>query len=125
MNNMQNEIMNAVISALGTILIALIGYVAKKTATYLDQKGITEKLNKKKYLVDIAVNAIEQIYQQEEGAVKLSKAKQEALRLLQENDLAISDTELQTFIESAVKAMNDGFNSTKDEVIERIEGGNK
>ena len=122
---MQNEIMNAVISALGTILIALIGYVAKKTATYLDQKGITEKLNKKKYLVDIAVNAIEQIYQQEEGAVKLSKAKQEALRLLQENGLSISDTELQAFIESAVKAMNDGFNSTKDEVIERIEGGNR
>lgn len=113
---MQNEIMNAIVSALGTVLVALIGFVAKKTAAYLDQKGITEKLNKKKYLVDIAVNAIEQIYQQEEGAVKLLKAKQEALRLLQENGLTISDTELQTFIEAAVKAMNDAFNSTTDDV---------
>lgn len=122
---MTDELMNAVVSGLVTILIALIGYVANALANFLKEKGLTNKLDKKKYLVDIAVNAIEQIYQQEEGAVKLGKAKQEALRLLQENGLVISDTELQTFIESAVKAMNDGFNSTKDEVIERIEGGNR
>ena len=119
---MTDELMNAIVSGLGTILIALIGYVANALANYLKEKGLTNKLNKKKYLVDIAVNAIEQIYQNEEGSKKLQYAKNEALRLLSENGLKVTETELNAFLESAVKAMNDGFNSTKGE---GVEGGNK
>lgn len=113
---MQTEIMNAVVSALGTILVALIGFVAKRAAAYLKEKGVSEQISKKKYLVDIAVNAVEQIWQNEEGYKKLEKSKEQALKLLEQNGLTITHTELDSFIEAAVKAMNDGFNSTKKEV---------
>ncbi len=72
---MQTEIMNAVVSALGTILVALIGFVAKRAAAYLKEKGVSEQINKKKYLVDIAVNAVEQIWQNEEGYKKVRKIR--------------------------------------------------
>lgn len=111
---MQTEIMNAIVSALGTILVALIGYVAQKVAAYLKEKGVTEQISKKKYLIDIAVNAVEQIWQNENGAVKLQKAKNEAVRLLEENGITVSEAELDAFIEASVKAMNDAFNSTKE-----------
>lgn len=116
---MTDELMNAIISGLGTILIALVGYVSNALASYLKAKGLTDKLNKKKYLVDIAVNAIEQVYQNEDGEKKLQYARSEALRLLKENGLTVTEAELNSFVESAVKAMNDGFKH------ESVEGGNE
>ncbi len=47
---------------------------------------------------------------------KLEKSEEQALKLLEQNGLTITHTELDSFIEAAVKAMNDGFNSTKKEV---------
>lgn len=113
---METEIMNAIVSGLGTILVGLIGYVARKVAAYLKEKGVTEQISKKKYLVDIAVNAVEQVWQNEQGYTKLEKSKEQALKLLEQNGLTITHAELDSFIEAAVKAMNDGFNSTKKEV---------
>lgn len=110
---METEIMNAFVSALGTVLVALLGYVAQRIASYLKAKGITEKLAGKQYLVDIAVNAVEQIYQYEDGPRKYNLAKDEAVKLLNDNGLAITDEELESFIEASVKSMNDGFNSVK------------
>lgn len=112
------QIQTALLGALGTIILSLIGVITKKVVAFLDEKGITEKLNKKQYLVDIAVNAAEQVYQNEDGAVKLANARKEALKLLNDNGLNITDTELQNLIESSVKSMNDAFNSTKVGVIE-------
>lgn len=106
---MQAELTNAIISALGTILVALVGYLAQRLASYLKEKGITEKLANKQYLVDIAVKAVEQIYIHEDGARKFELAKQEALKLLADNGLSIEGHELDAFVEASVKAMNDGF----------------
>ncbi len=124
---MQAELMNAFVSALGTILVALLGYIAKKVAVYLQGKGITEKLENKQYLVDIAVNAIEQIYINEDGVEKFQQAKNEAVKLFNENDIPISNEELDVLIEASVKAMNDGLNSVKekDEIPSHIEGVDK
>lgn len=107
--------MNAVLSALGTVLVALVGYVAQKVVTFLKEKGVTEQLNKKQYLVDIAVNAIEQVWKNEEGYKKLEKTKEQALKLMEQNGLTVTHAELDSFIEASVKAMNDAFNSTKEE----------
>lgn len=112
------QVQTAILSALGTILVALIGVITQKVVAFLNEKGITEKLNKKRYLVDIAVNAVEQIYQNEDGAVKLANARKEAIKLLNDNGLNITEAELQNLIEASVKAMNDAFNSTKVGVIE-------
>lgn len=112
------QVQGAILSALGTILVALIGVTTKKVVVFLNEKGITEKLNKKQYLVDIAVNAAEQIYQNEDGAVKLANARKEAIKLLNDNGLKITEAELQNLIEASVKAMNDSINSTKVGLIE-------
>ena len=111
-------IQTALIGALGTILISLIGVITKKVVAFLDEKGINEKLNRKQYLVDVAVNAAEQIWQNEDGAIKLVNARKEAIKLLNENKINITESELQNLIEASVKAMNDVFNSTKVGVIE-------
>lgn len=114
---MMEEIQTAILGALGTILVTLIGIVTNKVVAYLNDKGIAEKLGRKQYLVDIAVNAAEQIYQNEDGATKLANARKEAIKLLNENKINITETELQNLIEASVKAMNDVFNSTKEEVL--------
>lgn len=124
---MQAELTNAIISALGTILVALIGFIAQKVASYLQEKGITEKLSNKQYLVDIAVNAIEQIYFYEDGPRKFELAKKEALKLLNDNGLTVEEHEIEAFIEASVKAMNDGFNSVneKDRIPSHTKGVEK
>jgi len=112
------QIQTALLGALGTILVTLIGIATNKVVAFLNDKSITEKLNRKQYLVDIAVNAAEQIWQNEDGAIKLANARKEAIKLLNENKINITDVELQNLIEASVKAMNDAFNSTKVGVIE-------
>lgn len=121
---MMGELQVAILNAAIGIIVALIGVITKKVVAFLDEKGITEKLNKKQYLVDIAVNAAEQVYQNEDGAVKLANARKEALKLLNDNGLNITDAELQNLIEASVKAMNDAYNSTKVGVINLEEGTN-
>lgn len=124
-------IQEALFSALATILVAVIGYVAQKVAAYLKEKGIAEQLSTKSYLVDIAVNAVEQMWLNEDGAAKFEKAKDEAIKLLNDNGLFVEEHELDALIESSVKAMNDGFNSVKEKevlpvnVIELEKGDNK
>lgn len=127
---MQTELMNAIVSALGTILVALIGYIAQKIASYLKEKGITEKLSNKQYLVDVAVNAIEQIYINEDGPEKFQAAKDEAVRLFNENGIPINHEELDVLIEASVKAMNDGFNGVREkdelrEITHEVKGEDK
>jgi|GEM_PF-2051338 len=112
------QIQTALLGALGTVLVTLIGIATNKVVAFLNDKGITEKLNRKQYLVDVAVNAAEQIYQNEDGKTKLVKARNQALDLLNDNGIDITGTELNNLIEASVKAMNDAFNSTKVGVIE-------
>ena len=106
---MQNIITEAILTGLATILVAFIGYLAQKVAVYLKEKGIAEQLESKSYLVDVAVNAVEQIYKNQDGHTKFELAKEEAVKLLKNNGLEVSSVELDNFIESSVKAMKDGF----------------
>lgn len=98
-------VQDAIMSSLATIVVALIGWLTREAVSFLNEKGYTEKLHKKKYLVDIAVNAIQQIYENEDGEYKLMKARREAVKLLNENKIKISETELQNLIEASVKSM--------------------
>lgn len=116
---MQAELTNAIVSALGTVLVALIYYLSQRVANYLKEKGITEKLSNKQYLVDIAVNAVEQIYINENGSEKFQAAKDEAIKLFNENGIPINQEELDVLVEASVKAMNDGFNSVREKESEQ------
>ncbi len=120
-----DAVQEALFNALVVMVVGLIGWLARKVAKYLDELGLTEKLDKKQYLVDLAVNAVEQIWKNEDGATKLVKARNQALDLLNDNGIDITSAELITMVEAAVKAMNDSFNSTKVGVIELKEGESK
>lgn len=116
-----DAVQEALFNALVVIAVGLIGWLARKVAKYLDELGLTEKLDKKQYLVDLAVNAVEQIWKNEDGATKLVKARNQALDLLNDNGIDITASELNNMVEASVKAMNDAFNSTKVGVIELTE----
>ena len=106
---MQNIITEAILTGLATILVAFIGYLAQKVAAYLKEKGISEQLESKGYLVDVAVKAVEQIYKNYDGPTKFELAKKEAVKLLKNNGLEVSSVELDNFIEASVRALKDGF----------------
>ena len=101
-----DALQEAIFSALGTILVRIGGWV-RQTVAFLNEKGISQKLANKQYLVDIAVQAVEQIYKNEGGAMKLEMAKNEALKAINRSGLQVTESELNVLIEASVKAMND------------------
>ena len=120
--DMEAQILTALVTAAGTVIISFIGFLSRKLAAYLDEKGIQEALRSKHYLVDIAVQAIEQVYQHEDGEKKLQRAKVEALKLMERNNININEDELVSFIEASVRAMNSGFLKEAESLVTEEEG---
>lgn len=81
-------------------------YVKKLYNKYVDNET-------KKDVVNTTVQYVEQVYQDIHGEEKLEKALERASKLLQEKGITISNTELETLIESAVCGFNDGFNKAQ------------
>lgn len=115
-----NVLMQALISSAVAILTALVGILSAKVMAYLDKKGIIAELESKMDIVNTVVNAMEQIWKQGNGNVKLENAQRMVLKLLDEKGIKISDEELEMLIEDAVKNMNDAYHDeqeSKKEVI--------
>lgn len=100
------EIMPALMQFAGVVVLALIGWATNSLKKWLDEKGVTEQITKYDYLADIAVKAVEQIYQNEDGEVKLMRARRIFLDSLPDKG-AVSELQLNAFLENAVKRMND------------------
>lgn len=98
------------INLLMLVLTTLAGYVAKQATSYLKKRGALAELENNKVLVNIVVNAVEQMYTQLDGANKFEMVKQDVVNLLQEKKIKISDVELNHLIESSVKEMKKGIN---------------
>lgn len=77
-------------------------YVKKLYNKYVDDET-------KKQVVNSTVQYVEQVYKDIHGEEKLEKALERASELLKEKGIAVSNTELETLIESAVCGFNDGF----------------
>lgn len=103
---MKQDIIQALIGLLGSILIILINHAKKAFVDYMDDSEIGEELKNKQYLVKIAVDAVEQVYKKEDGAKKFELAKEKVIRLAEDNGVEISMSEIDDFIEQAVGAMN-------------------
>lgn len=99
------EIMPAIMQLASVIVLALIGWATNSLKKWLDEKGVTEQITKYEYLAEIVVEAVEQVYQNEDGDVKLRRAKHIFLDSLPDN-AKVSDIQLDAFLESAVKQMN-------------------
>lgn len=103
-----NEILlNGAIS----ILVILVGIAVKAVKEYLVQKGGEKTIKIVEILAKNAVNAVEQVsfttgYN---GHEKLEHARTKIRAELNKYNINMTDSDLDTFVESAVKQMNDAW----------------
>lgn len=107
MNQITEIITNGAIS----ILVILAGIAVKAIKDYLIQKGGEKTIKIVEILAKNAVNAVEQVsavtgYKGEE---KLEQARTKIRAELTKYNISMTDKDLNTFVESAVKQMNDAW----------------
>ena len=94
------------------ILTAFVGFIKSKYTKYVND-------DTKRNVATDTVKYIEQIYKDIHGNDKLEKAKETMKTLLSEKGIKISEIEMVTLLESAVKNMNySSLTSFVDEVKE-------
>ena len=103
-----NEILlNGAIS----ILVILVGIAVKAIKEYLVQKGGEKTIKIVEILAKNAVNAVEQVSAETgyKGEEKLEQARIKIRAELKKYNINMTDSDLDTFVESAVKQMNDAW----------------
>lgn len=103
-----NEILiNGAIS----ILVILLGIAVKAVKEYLVQKGGEKTIKIVEILAKNAVNAVEQVSSETgyKGEEKLEQARIKIRAELNKYNINMADSDLDTFVESAVKQMNDAW----------------
>ena len=101
-----NEILlNGAIS----ILVILVGITVKAVKEYLVQKGGEKTIKIVEILAKNAVNAVEQVASETgfKGEEKLEQARTKIRAELTKYNISMTDKDLDTFVESAVKQMNE------------------
>ena len=106
--NQLTELM--IVSATG-ILTILAGTIIHEVKKYLIAKGGKRAIEITEILARNAVNAVEQITKldQEHHVDKLDMAKRRITSQLEKYNIYMTETQLETFIEAAVKQMNDAW----------------
>ena len=104
MNQITEIITNGAIS----ILVILTGVAVKAVKEYLVQKGGEKTIKIVEILARNAVNAVEQVSAETgyKGEEKLEQARIKIRAELNKYNISMTDKELDTFVESAVKQMN-------------------
>lgn len=94
-----------------SILVILAGIVVKSVKEYLVQKGGEKTIKIVEILAKNAVNAVEQVSTETgyKGEEKLEQARIKIRAELNKYNIGMTDKDLDTFVESAVKQMNDAW----------------
>lgn len=94
-----------------SILVILAGITVKSIKDYLIKKGGEKTVKIVEILTKNAVNAVEQVAAETgyKGQEKLESARDKIRAELSKYNISMTDKELDTFIESAVKQMNDAW----------------
>lgn len=94
-----------------SILVILLGIAVKAVKEYLVQKGGEKTIKIVEILAKNAVNAVEQVAAETgfKGEEKLEQARAKIRAELNKYNISMTDKELDTFVESAVKQMNDAW----------------
>ena len=103
---------NELIIAFATGFLAVaIGGIVKAVKEYLMQKGGEKAVKIAEILAKNAVHAVEQVAQETgyKGDEKLEQAKVYMISELKKYNVSMTDKELEMFVESAVKQMNDAW----------------
>nr|DAS33937.1 MAG TPA: holin [Caudoviricetes sp.]DAY02047.1 MAG TPA: holin [Caudoviricetes sp.] len=106
-----NQINEIIINASISILVILSGIAVKTVKEYLVKKGGEQAVKIAEILARNAVNAVEQVSTQTgyKGEEKLEQARIKIRAELNKYNIGMTDTDMDTFIESAVKQMNDAW----------------
>lgn len=109
------QIQEIVISGAMGILTILAGIVVKAVKDFLIAKGGEKSIKIVEILAKNAVNAVEQVAKETgiKGEEKLAEAKSAVVNELDKYNVYMSDKDLDVFIESAVKQMNDNWKGGK------------
>ncbi|HGK3537273.1 TPA: phage holin [Streptococcus pneumoniae] len=94
-----------------SILVILIGIAVKAVKDYLIKKGGEKTIKIVEILAKNAVHAVEQIASETgfKGEDKLDQARDMIRAELNKYNINMTDRDLDTFVESAVKQMNDAW----------------
>ncbi|HEM3202801.1 TPA: phage holin family protein [Streptococcus suis 8830] len=108
---MTEIIAGAVATVLTSVLTTAIYVAAKSIKDYLQVRGGTQAVRLAEIVASNTVRAVEQMTLDKDihGLEKFDLAKQKARSELAKYNVSFTDSQLNTFIESAVKAMNDGW----------------
>ena len=105
------QINEIIINAAISILVILTGIAVKTVKEYLVQKGGEKTIKIVEILAKNAVNAVEQVSAETgyKGEEKLEQARAKIRAELSKYNISMTDKDLDTFVESAVKQMNDAW----------------
>ena len=105
------QIQEIIIGGSMSILTILAGIIVHAVKSWLVTKGGTNAVKIVEILAKNAVNAVEQVAKETgiKGADKLAEAKAAMLNELEKYNVYMTDKDLDVFIESAVKQMNDNW----------------
>ena len=94
-----------------SILVILAGVAVKAVKDYLIKKGGEKTIKIIEILAKNAVNAVEQVSAETgyKGEEKLEQARAKIRAELSKYNISMTDRDLDTFVESAVKQMNDAW----------------
>lgn len=103
------QITEIIIASATGILTVLAGIAVKAVKDYLVQKGGEKTIKIVEILTKNAVNAVEQVASETgyKGEEKLEQARTKIRAELNKYGISMTDKDLDTFVESAVKQMND------------------
>lgn len=105
------QITEIIVASATGILTILAGVTVKAVKDYLIKKGGEQTVKIVEILAKNAVNAVEQVASETgyKGEEKLEQARTKIRAELSKYNISMSDKDLDTFVESAVKQMNDAW----------------
>ena len=105
------QITEIIIASATGILTILAGIAVKSIKDFLIKKGGEKTIKIVEILAKNAVNAVEQVAAQTgfKGEEKLEQARTKIRAELTKYNISMTDKDLDTFVESAVKEMNDAW----------------
>lgn len=105
------QITEIIVASATGILTILAGIAVKSIKDFLIKKGGEKTIKIVEILAKNAVNAVEQVAAETgyKGQEKLEQARDKVRAELAKYNISMTDRELDTFIESSVKEMNDAW----------------
>ncbi|MDO6344677.1 phage holin [Streptococcus oralis] len=105
------QITEIIVASATGILTILAGVTVKSIKDFLIKKGGEKTIKIVEILAQNAVNAVEQVTAETgyKGEEKLGQARDKIRAELVKYNISMTDKDLDTFVESAVKQMNDAW----------------